>query len=67
MLIRNIPAAFFGNRVQALDGEHVLMARKNAEDHLRDCKIKVLSYWTVEMHNRSQTEFYGLLKASVYW
>ena len=55
------------NRVPALDGERVFRARKKAEDHLRDCEIKVLSYWTVEMHNRSEIEFHGLHKASVYW
>ena len=51
------------NRVPALDGERVLGTKK-AEDHLRDCDIKVLSYWTVEMHNRSEIEFHG---SPVYW
>ena len=55
------------NRVPALDGERVFRARKKAVDHLRDCKIKVLSYWTVEMHNRSEIEFHILHQASVYW
>ena len=54
-------------RVPAFDGERMLRARKKAEDHLRDCEIKVLSYWRVEMHNRSEIEFHGLHKASVYW
>ena len=40
------------NRVQALDGERVFRARKKVEENLRDCKIKMLSYWTVEMYNR---------------
>ena len=57
---KKIPAA-----VDALDGERVFRARKRPK-HLLDYKIKVLSYWTVDMHNRSETEFHGLHNASVY-
>ena len=42
---------FMENRVRAIKGT------KKAEDHLRDCQIKVLSYWTVEVHNCSEIEF----------
>ena len=45
------------NRVPALDGERVFWGSKKAKDHLRDCEIKVLSYWTVEMDNRSEMSF----------
>ena len=55
------------NRVPALDGECVFKGTKKAEEHLRDCVIKVLSCWTVEMHNRSEIKFHGLHKVSVYW
>ena len=42
-----------------------VLGTKMSEDHLRDCKIRVLSCWAVEMHNRSEIEFHGLQKASV--
>ena len=54
------------NRVPALDGERMFRARKRPKT-IYGTEIKVLSYWTVEMHDRSEIEFHGLHKASVYW
>ena len=56
------------NRYNALDGECVFRARKwRRPSTSYDVKMNVLSYWTVAMHKRSEIEFHGLHKASVYW
>ena len=67
MLLRKILAAVDEKKGSGLWRRTRVKGTKKAEDHLRDCEIKVLSYWRVEMHNRSEIEFHGLHKASVYW
>ena len=55
------------NRVHALDGVRVFRARKRPKTTYGTVKIKVLGYWTVEMHSCSETGFHVLHKASVFW